>query len=102
MEQPIRLKVNPRCQRGDLFIYKEGEGMCQNRVVHFDQLGFGDDERVVVSFEVELIPKIIEALKNIPTLTEKNQKTFIKDMEKYFYKHHCNDCFPEFFGESEI
>ena len=82
-EKPIRIKINPdgKTQCGDLFIYKEGKGMCQNGVVHIEQKGF--IERQSISFEISKIPKIIEALRNLPALTNDNEDCFMKEMEDY-------------------
>jgi hypothetical protein len=78
MNKPIRIKVSERTQAGDIFIYKEGMGMCQSGIVHLEQKGF--TEKMCISFEVAKIPKIIEALKKLPTLTEKNQDEFLQEI----------------------
>jgi len=80
MNKPVRIKVSPKTQAGDIFIYKEGNGMCQSGIVHLEQKGF--TEKMCVSFEVAKIPKIIEALKNLPSLTEKNQDEFLQEMKE--------------------
>lgn len=80
MNKPVRIKVSPKTQAGDIFIYKEGKGMCQSGIVHLEQRGF--TEKMCVSFEVAKIPKIIEALKNLPSLTEKNQDEFLQEMKE--------------------
>ncbi len=82
MNKPIRIKVSERTQAGDIFIYKEGRGMSQEGIVHIEQKGFCD-ERLCVSFEKSKIPKIIEALKKLPTLTEENQQEFSEEMDNY-------------------
>jgi hypothetical protein len=81
--KPIKLEVSKKTQCLGLYIFKEGKGMCQNDIVHMHQIGFCN-EHMSISFEKKLIPKVIEALQNLSTVTEDNSIEFFKEMGLYF------------------
>jgi hypothetical protein len=81
-EKPVRIKVSDRTQCGDLFIYKEGKGMCQNGIVVLAQRGFSED-RQEVRFEIAKVKRVIAALQKLPEMTSANQDEFQEDMVAY-------------------
>ena len=79
----IRLNEKDLLQLGsDLYIFKEGEGMCQNGAITLLQLiDFGEENRV--RFHESDIPNIIKVLKNkIPTMTESNCSKFHENIRE--------------------
>lgn len=79
MNKPIEIEVTEQTQCKNLFFYKEGKGMCQDRIVHIEQINFGGDKNTI-SFELDQVEDIIEALQNLPTMTEDNEEEFRKNL----------------------
>ena len=101
MDKPIRIKLLSKLsddRRTDIFIYKEGEGMCCNGEIEITQ--GCSDERNTIRFKEGEVRRLIKSLQGkIPELTESNQKIFPKDMEVYLMKKGSYNVYtPAYFG----
>lgn len=67
---------------GDLYIFKEGNGMCQDGAITIMQKDFSGNFHEI-RFHKSDKTKIINALKGkIPTMTEKNSEEFNDNIKK--------------------
>ena len=90
MEEPLKINLREKKYlqlESDLYLYGEGEGMCQDGVICLLQFGFAQ-EKSTISFHKKDIPRLIKALQsNIPSMTESNEDVFNKRLDKLDSEH---------------
>lgn len=87
MNKPNKIKLLKKEElqlgsSGDLYIFAEGDGMCQKGAVTIFQKDEGDDLGEI-RFHKSNIPRIIKALQSkLPTMTEENNDDFNDEIKK--------------------
>ena len=85
MEKPLKINLREKEYLqldSDIYIYGEGEGMCQDGAINLLQFGFGS-KKSIVRFHKKDIPCIIKALQSkIPMMTEDNGDEFNKELNE--------------------
>lgn len=82
-EKPLKINLREKEHlqlNCDIYIYGEGEGMCQDGAVSL--LQFGVEDKSLIRFHRKDIPRLIKALQgNIPLMTENNDEEFNRELE---------------------